>query len=177
MGVGESLFHQLLAQREAQRQFQFDFMPPRRIGGPYSAWFDTAETTVHVVASDFGRHGLMLESLRLTGPGFENVEGESGNLMRLVEKIVVDVDCPYGPIKCIENDERVTSALLRTDPTAEGCYFEIIVESGSVADLKHYKILGSSGERRQTPVNLGRRDFEQLTEGLAAAFRDGEAVN
>ena len=177
MGVGESVFHQLLAQREAQRQYQFDFMPPRQSGGPYSACFDTGETTVHVVASDFGRHGLMLESVRLTGPGLEDENGEARGLMRLVERIVVGVVCPYGPIKCIENDHRLSSALLRTDPTSEGCYFEIVVDGGNVADLRHYKILGASGERRQTPVNLGRRVFIELTEGLAGAFDTGEAVN
>jgi hypothetical protein len=176
MGVGESLYHQLLAQREAQRQYQFDFMPTRKVGGPYTAWIDTHVATVHVVASDFGRHGLMLDSLSLTGNASGKDGGQSDHLMRLVEKIV-ETACPYGPIRCIENDERLTGALLRSDPNAEGCYFEIVVEGGKVADLKHYKILESTGERRRTPVNLGRRDFELMTEGLAAAFDTEEEVN
>lgn len=170
MGVGESVFLQLLAQREAQRQYQFEFMSPRNHGGTYSASVGAGDTTVHVVASDFNRHGLMLQTLRLTGPGGELAGGDEGVLLRLVERIVVDVECPYGPIKCIENDERLTSALLRSDPTGDGCYFEIVVDGGNVAELRHYQILNPRGGRRQTPVNLGRRVFENMTDRLAAAL-------
>ena len=204
MGVGESIFEQLLAQREAQRQYSFDFMPPVRNAGPYVVSLDTGDATLHVVASDFGRHGLMLESIRLTGPhsqdyrsswdasqphsqdyrsswdasqpGDQEAGDTPGDLMRLVERIVVDVECPYGPIKCIENDQRLTSALLRTDPTADGCYFEIVVDGGRVADLRHFKIAGAARERRQTPVNLGRRVFVKMIDGLADAFRTAEPV-
>ena len=209
MGVGESIFEQLLAQREAQRQYSFEFMPPVRNTGPYAASLDSGDTTLHVVASDFGRHGLMFESIRLTGchaqdygsardasqPHAQDYDSswdasqphaqdygsardasQPGDLMRVVEKIVVDVECPYGPIKCIENDERLTSALLRTDPTADGCYFEIVVDGGTLAEMRHYKILGPARERRQMPVNLGRRVFVKMIDGLADAFCAAEPV-
>ena len=181
MGVGESIFEQLLAQREAQRQYSFEFMPPVRNTGPYAASLDSGDTTLHVVASDFGRHGLMFESIRLTGChaqdyGSARDASQPGDLMRVVEKIVVDVECPYGPIKCIENDERLTSALLRTDPTADGCYFEIVVDGGTLAEMRHYKILGPARGRRQMPVNLGRRVFVKMIDGLADAFCTAEPV-
>jgi hypothetical protein len=176
MGVGESIYEQLLAQRESQRQYRFDFMPPVRNAGPYAISLDTGDTIAHVVASDFGRHGLMFESVRLIGPGKGQAGDTAGALMHLVERIVVDVECPYGPIKCIENDERLTGALLRTDPTSDGCYFEIVVDGGSVVDLMHFRVEGSPRERRQTPVNLGRRVFVKLIDGLADAFCAAEPV-
>jgi hypothetical protein len=132
----------------------------------------------------------MFESIRVTGshsrdydsswdasqPGDQRAADTPGDLMRVVEKIVVDVECPYGPIKCIENDERLTSALLRTDTTADGCYFEIVVDGGTMAEMKHYKILGPGRERRQMPVNLGRRVFVKMIDGLADAFCTAEPV-
>lgn len=177
MRVGESVYQQLLAQREAQRQYRFEFMPPASNTGPYTISYETGGASIHVVASDFGRHGLMLETVRLIGPEDRSVSAAEDGLMRLVHRIVVDADCPYGPIKCIENDERLTSALLRTELTADGCYFEIIVAGGNVAELRHYTISGPARERRQTPVNLGRRDFERLADGLAGAFCSEEAEN
>ena len=176
MGIGESTFEQLSAQREAQRQYSFEFMPPGRTGGPYAVSLDVGDTILHVVVSDFGRHGLMFDSLRLTGPVRQEAGDTAGDLMRLVEKIVLDVECPYGPIKCIENDERLTGALLRTEPTSNGCYFEIVVDGGSLAELRHYEVDGSARERRQTPVNLGRRVFVKMIDGLADAFRVAEPV-
>lgn len=175
MGVGESVYQQLLAQREAQRQYRFDFMPPASNAGPYTASHDAGEASIHVVAADFGRHGLMLTSLRLIGP--ENHSCAEDGLVRLVQRIVVDAGSPYGPIQCVENDERLTSALLRTEPTADGCYFEIIVDGGNVAELKHYTISGPARERKQTPVNLSRRDFEKMADGLVGAFCSEAAVN
>jgi hypothetical protein len=177
MGVGETVYQQLLAQREAQRQYRFDFMPPVGETGPYTASAEMDGISIHVVAVDFGRHGIMFESLRLIGSDDHYARNTETGLMRLVQRIVVDADSPYGPIQCIENDERLTSALLRTEPTAEGCYFEIIVEGGNVAEVKHFTIVGPGRERRQTPVNLGRRDFERMTDALAGAFCADAAVN
>jgi hypothetical protein len=177
MGAGESLFEQLMGQREAQRQYSFDFMPPVRGGGPYSVSLETAGATIYVVAADFGRHGLMLQSIRLIGSPDPEAGNPADAVMRLVEKIVVDVPCPYGPIKCIENDESLTGALLRTDPTSDGRYFEIVVEGDGVVDLTHYEIAGAARERRQTAVNLSRRVFVQMTDGLAEAFRCAEPVS
>ena len=176
MGIGEIIFERLLAQREAKRQYQFDFMPPVRNSGPYAVTLDTSDTTLHVIAADFGRHGLMFESARLIAGNDALVENKPGGLVRLVERIVADFECPYGPIKCIENDERLTSALLRTEPTSDGCYFEIIVDGGSLADLRHYQIGDFDRGRRQTPVNLGRRVFAIMIDALADVFDATEPV-
>jgi hypothetical protein len=169
MGVGESIFHQLNGQHEAQRQYQFDFMPTARTEGPYALTLETGDTTVHVVADDFGKHGLMLDSLRIVGEG-SRPSGNSDGLVHLVERIVTEVECPYGPIKCIENDERLTCAVLRTDPTGDGCFFEIVVSGGNELDLKHYTVLPRGNERSRTPVNMGRTVFEKMTDGLVEAL-------
>jgi hypothetical protein len=170
MGVGEAIFHHLLARREAQRQYRFDFMPPVRNEVPYTLTLDVGDAAVHVVAEEFGTQGLTLDSLRLTGPGgLPAVDGADG-LMRLVERIV-EVESPYGTIKCIENDERLTKAVLRTDPTEDGCFFEVVVDEGNIVELKHYTVAGASRERRPTPINLSRRVFVKMADGLAGAFR------
>jgi hypothetical protein len=174
MGVGESIFQHLLARRESQRQYQFDFMPPTLDVRPHTLTLDTEAATIYVVADDFGKHGLMLDSLRLTGLGVSQTEDSADRLMRLVESIVVDVECPYGPIKCIENDERLTRAVLRTDPTDDGCFFEIVVGGGNEAELRHYTVSPASRERTHTVVNLGRRVFEKMADGLANAFRNAQ---
>jgi hypothetical protein len=176
MGVGESIFHHLLAKREAKRQYRFDFMPPASDAEPHTVTVEVGEATVHVVAEDFGRQGVLLESLCLTGLNGHETEDPSRGLMRLVERIVTEVECPYGPIKCIENDEGLTCAVLRTDPAADGCFFEVIVEGGTVAEMKHYTISEFTRERRRTPVNLGRRVFEKMADGLAGAFREEHAA-
>lgn len=173
MGVGESIFHHLIGRREAQRQYQFDFMPPTRDVRPHTVSLDTEDATVHVVADDFGNCGLMLESLRLTGPAGSSTEDPAISLVRLVENIVIGVECPYGPIKCIENDEKLTYAVLRTDPTSDGCFLEIVVSGGNVAELKHYTVSPVSRERVHTAVNLSRRVFAKMADGLAKAFHNG----
>jgi len=170
MGVGESVFHHLLAGREAQRQYRFDFMPPVSNERPYAVTLDVGDATVHVVADEFGTQGLTLNSLRLTGPDDRPAADTADGLMRLVERIV-EVECPYGILKCVENDERLTNAVLRTDLTAEECFFEVVIADGNIADLRHYTVVGAGRERRQTPVNLSRRVFVKLADGLAGAFR------
>jgi len=160
----------LIAQREAKRQYQFEFMPPAKTARPYALTLETGETSVHVVADDFGKHGLMLGSLRMTGADDQPFE-ENDGLIRLVERIVTEVDCLYGSIKCIENDERLTRAVLRTDPTNDGSFFEIVVTGGNEVELKHYTVSTVSNERNQTPVNLSRTVFEKMADGLAGAFR------
>ena len=169
MGIGESVFEQLLARREALRQYCFDFMPPLRDERPYSVSLDAGESTVFVVADDYGHQGLTLESLRLTGQ-VEDAPGDPGGLMRLVERVAIEVAPPYGPVKCVENDEGLTSAILRTEPTEDGCFFEIVVDGASVIELKHYSVDERTRERRQTSVNMGRRVFEKLADTLAQAF-------
>jgi hypothetical protein len=172
MGVGETIFHHLLAKREAKRQYRFDFMPPASDTRPYSLTVETEEATVNVVADDFGRQGVLLESLCMTGPNGHLAEEPADGLMRLVERVATEVECPYGPIKCIENDEGLTSAVLRTEPTGDGCFFEIVVDGGSTIEIKHFTISSVTRERRRTPVNLGRRVFEKMADGLAGAFRN-----
>ena len=172
MGVGETIFQHLLARRESQRQYQFDFMPPTRDVRPHTLTIDTEEATIHVVADDFGKHGLMLDSLRLSGLAVSQTEESADRLVHLVESIVVDVESPYGPIKCVENDERLTCAVLRTDPTADGSFFEIVVRGGNEAELKHFTISPVTRERKRSLVNLGRRVFEKLADGLVDAFRN-----
>jgi len=176
MGIGESVFEQLLARREALRQYCFDFMPPVRDERPYAVSLDAGESTVYVVADDYGHQGLTLESLRLTGQA-EEAAGDPVGLMRLVERISIEVAPPYGPVKCVENDEGLTSAILRTDPTADGCFFEIVVDGASAIELKHYSVDKRTRERRQTSVNMGRRVFEKLADTLAEAFCVPAAVN
>lgn len=176
MGIGESVFEQLLARREALRQYCFDFMPPAPDERPYSVSLDAGESTVYVVVDDYGHQGLTLESLRLTGQ-LGDATDDSGGLMRLVERIAIEVAPPYGPVKCVENDEGVTSAILRTDPTANGCFFEIVVDGASVIELKHYSVDERTRERRQTSVNIGRRVFEKLADTLAEAFCAPAAAN
>ncbi|MCK5407688.1 MAG: hypothetical protein KAJ37_09545 [Candidatus Krumholzibacteria bacterium] len=170
MGVGESVFRHLNAQREAERQYRFEFMPPAKDEGPYSFTLETSEATVHVVADDLGDKGLMLDSLRITGSDGQ-MDGDASGLMRLVERIVTEVECPYGPIKCIENDERLTSAVLRTDPTAQGLFFEIIVNGGGDAELRHYTVSVKTRERKRTSVNLGKTAFANMADALAGVFR------
>jgi hypothetical protein len=170
MGVGESVFRCLNAQREAKRQYQFAFMPPAKDEGPYSLTLETSEATVHVVADDFGDECLTLDSLRITGPDGQ-MDGDASGLMRLVERIVTEVECPYGPIKCIENDERLTSAVLRTDPTAQGLFFEITVNGGSDAELRHYMVSVKTRDRKRTPINLGKTAFAHMADALAGVFR------
>ncbi len=169
MNIGKSVFERLLARREALRQYCFDFMPPVRDERPYSVSLEAGDSTVYVVADDYGHLGLTLESLRLTGQ-IEDAAGDSGGLMRLVERIAIEVAPPYGPVKCVENDEGLTMAILRTDLTADGCFFEIVVDGASVVELKHYSVDGRTHERRQTSVNMGRRVFEKLADTLAEAF-------
>jgi hypothetical protein len=173
MGVGESIFTHLLAQREAKRQYQFDFMPPAASESPHALTLDAGDATVHVVAEDFGTQGILLESLRFVSG--RRVSSSADGLVRLVEKIV-QVESPYGPIKCIENDENLTRAVLRTDPTGDGKFLEIVVSGGSEAELKHFTVAPTTRDRKQSPVNMGRTVFERLADGLAEAFCFDELV-
>ena len=176
MEVGESIFQHLQGQRESQRQYRLGFMPPAREVRPYTLTLDNGDTTFSVVADDFSEHGLMLRSLRVTASG-EGVNTDTGNgLNGLVDRIVADIATPYGAVKCVEQEKRPANAILRTDPTAEGCFFEISVDGNSELELTHYTVSERTRERRLTPVNMGRSVFVKLADSLACAFGDSLAI-
>jgi hypothetical protein len=176
MGVGESIFQHLRAQREAQRQYRLGFMPPVREARPYRLTLDNGETTFNIVVDDFSEHGLMLRSLRVTASGDGVETGAADGLKCLVDGIVTEVVTPYGAVKCIEQEKRPANAILRTDPTADGCYFEFRIIENNEVELKHYTVSERTRERRRTPVNVGRAVFEKLADSLACAFRGSPAI-
>ena len=170
MGLGESVFQHLHAQREARHQYRLGFMPPVREARPYTLTLDNGETTLNVVVDDFSEHGLMLQSLRATASGGSMQTGTADGLEILVDRIVADLATPYGALACIEQDKRLASAIVRTHPTADGCYFEIIISGDIEAELKHYTVSENTRERCRTPVNLGRSVFVKLADSLACVF-------
>jgi hypothetical protein len=170
MGAGESIFFHLNAQRETRKQYRLGFMPPASGTGPYTLTVDAGKAALNVVADDFSEHGLMFWSLRVTASG-EQVDGRSTDgLEILVERIVSEVESPYGAFSCVEQDRHLGVAVLRTEPGVDRRFFEARVNGGDEVELDHFVVVAGSGERRQEPVNLGRAVFESLTDSLVAAL-------
>jgi len=176
MGVGESIFFQLQTQREAQRQYRLGFMPPASEVRPYTLTLENGVATINVVADDFSEHGLMLQSLRVTASCQGAEAGTADGLKKLVDRIVAEVVSPYGAVKCIEQEEQSADAILRTDPTTDGCFFEIEIIGENEAELKHYTVSRRTRERRRTSVNIGRVVFGKLADSLAGAFGESFAI-
>lgn len=175
METGQRIFRRLQGIRESQRQYRLGFMPPARNRRPFEVTCEHGETTVDARVEDFGEHGLLLWSLRAASPDRRDGEAGPAAFDETIDRLVGGLECPYGPVECIEKDTGLERAVLRTAPTDDGTFFEIFVDGPHDVELAHYSVDGANDERCATPVNLGRRAFEKLADTFVEACA-GETV-